>query len=142
MIEEIGIVKSVDGSLARVMVQKKSSCDGCTAGACRPGDQSMEIEAINSIGAREGQRVRISVQTLPYLKGSAIVYGIPAVFLVLGAVLGKEVMPGFIAGIDPDLLSAAFGFAAFAVSFLIVKVWSGSLSASASRPVIEEVMQE
>lgn len=142
MIEEVGIVRSVEGNLARVMVPRKSSCEGCTSGACTSGGQSMEIEAVNAAGAREGQRVRVAIQTLPYLRGSIIVYGIPAVFLVLGAVLGKEVLSGFMPGTDPDLLSAACGFAAFALSFFVVKLWSHTSSASASRPVIEEIMQE
>src|SRR5512135_3614856 len=112
MIEEIGTVKSVDGLLARVNVAKKGACEGCTAGICKPEDQGMEIEALNRAGAGVGQRVRVSIQSVAYVKGSLIVYGVPALSLVIGAVVGKEFVSRFFAGADPDMLSAVVGFGA------------------------------
>ena len=143
MIEEIGIVKSIEGVTATVDVPRKSACEGCTAGACKIEDQFMEIEALNQIGAKVGQKVRVSVQPYVYMKGSLIVYGIPALGLVIGAVFGKEVMGRFFTHSDPDVLSAVFGFAFFIMSFFIVKVWSNIAGRKTeSKPVIEEILSQ
>ncbi len=143
MIEEIGTVKSVDGPFALVNVPKKSACEGCTAGTCRIEDQFMEIEAFNQAGAKAGDRVRVSVKAVTYMKGSMIVYGLPAIGLVAGAVLGKEVMTGIFTKADPDMLSAAFGFGAFVLTLVLVKIWSNAAGKKIeSKPVIEEVLNE
>jgi sigma-E factor negative regulatory protein RseC len=141
VIEEIGIVKSVNGVTAVVNVPRKSACDGCTAG-CKMDDHFMEIEAFNQAGARVGQTVRVSMKSFTYTKGSLVVYGLPAVGLVLGAMLGKDVMAGFFPHADPNSLSAIFGFGAFIVSFFIVKIWSGRIDKKVeSKPVIEQVLE-
>jgi len=141
MIEEIGVVKSIEGLMARVDVPRKSACDGCTAGTCRPEEKFMEIEALNRAGAVVGEKVRIAVKPYTYMKGSMIVYGLPAIGLVLGAVFGKELMSKIFPGMDSDILSAVFGLGAFAVSFPIVKAWSNTASKKIdSKPVIEEVL--
>lgn len=141
MVEEIGVVKSTDGVIARVNVPKKSACEGCTAGVCRTEEQSMEIEAVNRAGAKVGQKVRVTIKAYAYMKGSMVVYGLPALSLVLGAVLGKELMSRIFTGSDPDILSAVFGFGAFVISFIFVKIWAGiACKKVESKPVIEEIL--
>lgn len=142
MLEEIGTVISIEGTHARVSVPKKSSCEGCTAGTCTLAEQSMEIEALNKAGAIVGQRVRVMVQTYAYMKGSMIIYGIPALFLVIGAVFGKEITPRFFPSRDPDILSALFGFGFLLISFIFIKIWSQKQAAKTeSTPVIEEILE-
>jgi len=141
MIEEIGTVRSTSGGMAIVAIPRKSACDGCTAGTCKTEEQSMEIEAVNHAGAVEGQRVRVAIKSSAYMKGSMVVYGLPAIGLVLGAVLGKEVLSGFVKGVDPDILSAVSGFAVFGISLVMVKIWSSSIgNKTESKPVIEEIL--
>lgn len=143
MIEEIGVVKSVEGVLAKVDVPKKSACEGCTAGTCKPDEQCMEIEALNRAGAKVGQRVKITVKSITYMKGTMLVYGLPAIFLVLGAVVGKELVSKFVPGVDPDILSALFGFGACAISFVIVKILSDVAGKNIeSKPVIEKILDQ
>jgi len=108
MIEEIGIVTSTEGTTAHVNVPKKSTCEGCTAGACTAGEQSMEIVAFNRAGAKAGQKVKVLIHSSAYLKGSMIIYGIPALALVSGAVFGKE----FVSKLGQTLIS----FLQFSVS--------------------------
>ncbi len=132
---------SVDGIYARVMVPKKSTCEGCTAGTCTMGEQSMEIEAVNRAGAAAGQRVRVLVHTAAYLKGSLIIYGLPTLFLVIGAVFGKEFMPRFFPDRDSDILSAIFGFGFLIASFILVRLWSQQqVKKTDSVPVVEEIL--
>ncbi len=141
MIEEIGIVKSVHGTTAVVSVPRKSGCEGCTLGTCKPEDKSMEIEALNEAGAETGQRVRVAIKPFTYMKGTMVVYGLPAVGLVLGAVIGKELMSRIFPAADPDMLSAVFGFAVCILSFIGVKIWADKTGKKAqSRPVVEEIL--
>ena len=111
--EEIGGSKSTTGAFAKVSVPKKSVCEGCTAGTCKPDEQSMEIDAVNKAGAKAGQRVRVVIKSYTYLKGSILVYGIPAIALIAGAVLGKEVFSSQFKDTDPDIVSAISGFGLF-----------------------------
>jgi sigma-E factor negative regulatory protein RseC len=141
MIEEIGVVTGIDGLTAQVNVPKKSTCEGCTAGTCVTGEQSMEIVALNKAGAEVGQKVKVVIHSYAYMKGTMIIYGIPALALVLGAVFGKELMPEFFIGTDPDILSAIFGFGFLGLSFLGVKIWANRKTAKTdSSPVVEEIL--
>ena len=139
--DEIGIVKSLHGHLARVFVERKSACDQCRAG-CELTESGAEMEALNEAGAKIGQRVRITVKPFTYLKGSIFVYGIPALSLVLGAIIGKEMLPYLFTNYDPDTLSAFSGFGAFLISLFAVKIWSMHAEKKMEyKPVIEEIIE-
>ena len=102
----------------------------------------MEIEALNKAGAAEGQKVRVVIHTYMYMKGSMVIYGVPALFLVMGAVLGKEIMPRYFPGTESDSLSAIFGFSFLLVSFILIKIWAGRQGKrTESQPVIEQILQ-
>lgn len=141
--EEIGVVKSIEGPLAKVAVAKKGICDKCTQGTCHLTDEGAEIDALNNVRAVVGQRVRVVLKPYSYLKGTLIVYGIPAAALVIGAVLGKEVFARYLISIKPDTVSAIFAFGAFALSLVIVKLWSRIAEKKVEyRPVIEEILKD
>jgi sigma-E factor negative regulatory protein RseC len=143
IVEEVGLVKRVDGDLATVAIEKKNSCEGCSLKVCKPDEQHMEIEALNSAHAVVGQKVKVALKSYSYLRNSSVIYGIPALALVLGAVAGKEVVSTFFANSDPDIVSAFSGFGAFALSFLCIKLWSLKAGAkTALKPVIEEILEE
>lgn len=140
--EEVGTIMSIDGLTAKVAVPRKSSCEGCTAGTCKPGEQSMEIEAFNPVKAGVGQTVRVVMKPYSYLKGAIIVYGIPAVALVIGAIIGKEFFSTYFTGIDPDVVSAIFGFGTFITFFILIKFWSIKLEKKQDlKPIIEEIIE-
>lgn len=139
--EEIGIVISTEGPMAKVLVKKQGICEQCRMGTCILKDDGAEINALNSVNAIEGQQVKVVMRTYSYIKGSLIVYGIPVVALIAGAVLGKEFFAPKVPGFDPDLMSAAVGFGALFVSFVIVKIWSARAEHNVEyKPVIEEIL--
>lgn len=141
--EEIGIVKSTEGMSAKVVVAKKGMCEKCTMGTCHVVDEGAELDAINLIGAEPGQKVRVSLKPYSYLKGSMIVYGLPALSLIIGAILGKEVFAEHMKPMDPDLVSAIFGFGSLGVSFILVKLWSMKAEKKVEyKPVIEEILKD
>ncbi len=142
MIEEVGTVTKVEGVTALVAVKKKSSCDGCTAGgACKTTADGAEIEAINPIHAKEGQTVKLSMQPYTYLKGSMLIYGMPVVILITGAIIGKNIGEKYITGVDSDLVAAVLGFSCLLLSFIGIKIWSRNISSKTEyKPVIEEII--
>jgi len=142
-VEEVGLVKSIEGAFATVAVPKKSACEGCSLKICKPEQQVMEIQALNSVHAMVGQKVKVVLKSYTYLKSSMVIYGIPALALVGGAVIGKELFGPFFAGYDPDMVSAVSGFGAFMLSFLLIKLWSFSAGKKTeAKPVIEEILAE
>ena len=143
-VEEFGVVKSTEGLIAKVTVPRKNVCEGCTAGMCKPDEQSMELEALNPVGAIAGQRVRVVMKPYTYLKGTVIVYGIPALALVAGTIFGKKVLSSYFKEFDPDTVSAIAGFCAFIVSFLFLKIWSKRVEKGERadlKPVIVEILE-
>jgi sigma-E factor negative regulatory protein RseC len=140
--EEIGIIKDIKGLLAKVSVPRKNACEGCTAGICKPEEQSMEIEALNPVNASVGQKVRITIKPYTYLRGSIIVYGVPAIALIMGAIFGKEVFSSYYNKLDPDIVSAVVGFVAFIIAFICIKLWSRRVEKKGeSTPIIEEILE-
>jgi sigma-E factor negative regulatory protein RseC len=139
--DEIGIVKSLHGNVAMVSVERKSACDQCRAG-CSLTESGAEMEALNEAGAKVGQRVRVTVKPFTYLKSSIFVYGIPALMLILGAIIGKEMLPHIFLNHDPDTLSAISGFGALLISLVVVKIWSMHAEKKTEyKPVIEEIIE-
>jgi sigma-E factor negative regulatory protein RseC len=139
--DEIGVVKDTHGIFATVSVARKSACNDCRAG-CHLTESGAEIEAVNAAKASAGQKVRVAMKPYTYLRGSLLVYGVPALSLIVGAVAGKELASSFFPGADPDILSAICGFGAFLLSFVAVKFWSGRLEKKIDyKPVVEEILE-
>ncbi len=139
--EEVGVVKSIDGVTATVLVERKSACDKCKEGVCHVSDGGALIEAVNAAKAKEGQRVKVVFRTYTYLKGTVLIYGLPALALIIGAVLGKEFLPRIFSGADPDLLSAVGGFGLFIVTFIAARLFSLRMERKTEyKPVVEEIL--
>lgn len=121
--EEIGIVKSIEGVNARVMISLKGSpCESCIQDACTVPEKGIETEAINAARAKVGQKVKVVVSSYTYLKGAMLIYALPVVALIAGAILGKIHLPRFFSGTDSDLLAAAGGFFLFLLSLILIKL--------------------
>ncbi len=139
--EEIGVVKRIDGVVAQVLVERKSICDKCTEGKCHLIDGGAIIEAFNQVKAKEGQRVRVVFKPYSYLKGSILIYGVPALALILGAIFGKEFLSDFIKAFDPDLLSAITGFGLFVIAFIAIRFITKNMEKKVEyKPVVEEIL--
>ena len=49
--------------------------------------------------------MKVVFKSSNYLKGTMLVYGMPALMLIIGAVLGKEYLSRFFPAADPDFVS-------------------------------------
>ncbi len=140
--DEIGVVKSTEGDIAKVIVERKSVCDQCEQNTCLITDNGAEMEAINYINAKEGQKVKIAMKPYTYLKGTILIYGVPVIALIIGAIFGKGFLTQIFTDLDPDVLSAISGFSALIVSFIIVKIFSSRIEKKGKlQPVIDEILE-
>ena len=142
--EEIGIVTEIKGPKALVTVKKQGGgCESCPGNSLctTAGVGEAFVEAVNQVDAHVGDTVRVSFKAYTYLKGTALLYGIPSLMLIIGAVMGKEYAIRHMGGVDPDLASAACGFGLFAVSFFVLRLWSKRYESKKEyMPVIEEII--
>lgn len=92
LMEKIGKVIRNRGerSVVRYRNQCSGDCETCPASHLFRGDpeESLELEAINRVGAKEGDTVRFELGPGPSLAAYGLAYGIPMVGLLGGAILG------------------------------------------------------
>lgn len=79
----------------------------------------MEVEAINDAGAKVGQNVVISFDTSPLLIATFLLYVVPILFLMVGAVIGDQMAPLF--NFDVSTVSVITGLLFFGFAIILVK---------------------
>ena len=146
MIEEHGTVLQLkDKHIAVVMCQKSTLCEHCaSSGSCLMGDDdhTRTIEAINQAGAAVGDHVKIATTTRSFLQSSFLLYIVPLIALVIGAIVGKFVGETWVQNVDPNLLSAIFGVFFMAGSFVILRVGSMALKKETYMPKIVGIVKD
>lgn len=131
MITEEGIVQQLAATRAFILINRTSACAGChSKSACLPSEnKEMIVEAINDINAQVGDRVQVSVPTTSLLKATFLVYFVPVLALIAGAITGSNVAPAM--QLDSTLASVACGFLAMAIVFGAVKWFDRGANAKA-----------
>ena len=121
MVREEGTVQKVLPGKALVKMQRHAACEHCDSrGSCDIFEgKEMEIEVINHLDAKEGDRVEISVPGRSLLKLSLFVYFIPVVALVIGACIGQVLAPEM--GMSPPLASITIGAITMGATFWVLK---------------------
>jgi sigma-E factor negative regulatory protein RseC len=123
MIEETGRVVAVDGDLAEVETWRRSACGHCAAGqqGCGTsllaqvfGNRPSHVRVLNRIRALPGDEVVIGVEEGAFLRATALLYGMPLLGLIGGAMLGKwlALHSGLMGGEPASLLAGVLGLAA------------------------------
>jgi len=126
---EQGIVTKTDSGSAWVKTIKTGDCKGCTArGSCHSLGNSaeMEVEALNEAGARAGDRIVLLFETSSLLKATFLLYVLPILLLMIGAVVGQEIAPHI--DFNPSGLSAIIGFSFFIAAVLFIKARANKMA--------------
>ncbi len=141
--QEIGIITSIEGSTAKVMISREESpCENCTQDTCTIPEKGIETEALNVAGAKVGQKVKVIMTSYTYYKSAVLIYVLPIVALIGGAILGKIYLPSYITVKDTDSLAALGGFFAFIISLLVVKVLLNKINKKTEhQSVIESIVE-
>ena len=146
MIVEYGtIVELKSAEIAVVLCQKQSACQHCpSSGACQIGDdgKSMLVEAFNAIGAEVGDRVKVETSTKHFLQSSFVLYIVPIIGLLIGAIAGQLIGENLNTGLDPKLLSALIGVAFLVGTFLCIRVGTRALKRELFMPRITAVQDQ
>ncbi len=120
MATEEGIVIKTGTGIALVKTTRSSACKACSSSkSCSAKGNEMEVEAINSVGARDGDRIMLSFATTSFLKATFLLYIFPVICLVVGAVAGQKF--SLYTNFDESVLSAVTGFVFFFLSVIIIK---------------------
>jgi len=146
MVEEVGTVVELKSKhTAVVMCQKSSLCEHCaSSGTCSLGDDAKTrlIDVQNVLGASVGDQVLIATTTKSFLQSSFLLYIVPLIALVVGAIAGKLLGDHVDTGLDTNLLSALFGVFFMIGSFVILRVGSRALSAESYMPKIVAIIRD
>lgn len=80
------VVEICENNIAKVELQRSSSCEGCSI--CSSG-KPIVLRALNNINAEKGDSVVIEVEELK--KGlNFLVYAVPLICLIIGYVIGNN----------------------------------------------------
>lgn len=119
MLEERGQVIAVEQGAVRVRVNRQSACGSCQArAACGQGlmqviqpEHCHEVRALTDLNLQEGEFVVLGVSENLVLRSALMVYLLPLLALITGAVLGQQL--GLSEGWSILLASVAFAASGF-----------------------------
>lgn len=139
MVTEKGIVTKTGTGTAVIKTKQSHACESCSAkSGCHSlggGSEEMEVEVINPVGADVGDTVVIAFETGNLIKLASLVYILPIISMIAGAVLGRKLGPGW--GWNPDNAAVFLCFVCLGASFLIIKATGKKMAAQSNyRPKI------
>ncbi len=120
MIEEHAQVVAVQGDAAWVETQRGSACGSCAAHAgCGSaalgkliGRRPTSVRVLNTAGALPGEEVVIGIDESALVRGSVLVYLVPLLALLGGAILGEAWWRPYAGGGEwPVIVAAVAGLA-------------------------------
>lgn len=80
----------------------------------------MEVEVVNPVGAKPGDRIVLHLETSSLLKAAFLMYVFPVVCMLAGAALGHWF--SLRNQVNPSLGSAGAGFLSLVLAFMLVKL--------------------
>lgn len=123
MVTEEGIVSRANKSLAWVKMVRSSACESCSErDACNSmggSGNEMEVEAINTAGAKAGDKVMVSFETASLFKVSFLIYLFPVFSMIAGAFIGQTIAKKYHG--DPSAYAAGFSVLFFSIAFFIIR---------------------
>ena len=138
------VIRTLPGRRADVVADKQGSCGSCSAAhSCHTSHASkkMTTTVINPVGAEPGDLVVIDVSTGRLLKGLAVIYLIPVLGLLAGAIIGVNLKESV--SMSETGSALLFGGIGLALGLGLVVSISKLLSASdAFTPVISRIRRK
>lgn len=129
MLETRAIVVQVDGKHAFVQATQGNGCGQCSGKGCGSGKLSQlfcskprQFQVDNSVNARVGDEVIVSVAEGAVLRGIGLVYLLPLLLLLAGATLGSLLAAQ---AEQRDIYAAIGALSGLATGFIFAK-WTSS----------------
>ena len=114
---EVGRIIELSGKKAKVSLPRKEGCASCGKCAFAAGGKNMLLEAENDAGGRPGDKVEVNIPSRDPLQASLLIFGLPLLALLVGAIVGYWIFQSF--GADPNLGAILFS----AVGLVSVFLW-------------------
>lgn len=108
---------------AWVKTVRASACEACASrDSCNPGGKSndQEVEAINTVGAKVGDRIQLMVGTGAVLKAIFLLYLFPIICMLAGGTLGDWMAPRL--GLHHSVASAIMALLLFVLALFFVRM--------------------
>jgi len=104
------------------------------------GGNQVEIDALNPLNANVGDRVILSIKPASLFKLTFLLYILPVIFLLFGAITGEKLSESL--PYDASVVSALMGFLFFFISLFIVILTGRRLEKKDEyRPEIIRILQ-
>lgn len=116
-----GTVLERKGEIARVIIESKACdhCQACGFGAVRD-KKTMEVNALNKVGAHEGDKVHLEVSGKKVMQASAIVFLVPFAGFIVGFLIGYFAGGALISSSARTPAGLVLGFVLLAASYYLV----------------------
>lgn len=116
------IIDIVDSRTAKMIMQRHSACASC--GKCTKLSsecKDLVVEVDNSIGAKKGDHVEVSMESVNVLKATMLAYLVPLMFLLVGTILTYYILNliEFSGPIEP--ISGIVGLICTCISYLLLR---------------------
>ncbi|MCR1850560.1 SoxR reducing system RseC family protein [Paraclostridium sordellii] len=115
------IIELVDGTTAKIKMQKHSACAACGKCASSTDKKDIIVEVDNNIGAKVGDYVEVNMDSVNVIKAAAIVYIVPLIALLGGTIISYGILNFIDIGMNKEVLSGFIGIVLTAISYLLIK---------------------
>ncbi|MDU6114909.1 MAG: SoxR reducing system RseC family protein [Paeniclostridium sordellii] len=115
------IIELVDGTTAKIKMQKHSACATCGKCASSTDKKDIIVEVDNNIGAKVGDYVEVNMDSVNVIKAAAIVYIVPLIALLGGTIVSYGVFNFIDIGMNKEVLSGFIGIVLTIISYLLIK---------------------
>ena len=116
------IIDIVDNRTAKMIMQRHSACASC--GRCSKLSsecQDLVVEVDNSIGAKKGDYVEVSMESVKVIKATMLAYLVPLIFLLVGTILTYYILD-LIKFLGPiEVISGVVGLICTCISYLLLR---------------------
>ncbi len=138
MITEQGIVTRATPDVALIKTNRAAACESCAAkGSCGTIHQGKEmiVEVPNTLGVESGDSVLIGMQTKSALLLTFLIYIVPILCLVVGALIGDSLGP--LLQVNASFAAMVLGFSFFGIAFFILHKKSAAMNQKSEfKPVL------
>ncbi len=116
------IIDIIDSKTAKMIMQRHSACASC--GKCTKLSsecQDLVVEVDNSIGAKKGDYVEVSMESVKVLKATILAYFVPLVFLLVGTIVTYYILNAIEFSGEIEVISGVFGLVSTCISYMILR---------------------
>ncbi|CEJ74937.1 regulator of the sigma(E) factor [[Clostridium] sordellii] len=115
------VIELVDGTTAKIKMQKHSACAACGKCASSTDKKDIIVEVDNNIGAKVGDYVEVNMDSVNVIKAAAIVYIVPLIALLGGTIISYGIFNFIDIGMNKEVLSGFIGIVLTIISYLLIK---------------------